>query len=45
MMNPPDFPDCIAEISHGTENQIQWKGSEGHLLLNVAEGSIIDWGP
>ena len=20
MMNPPDFPDCIAEISHGTEN-------------------------
>ena len=21
------------------------KGSEGHLLLNVTEGPIIDWGP
>ena len=48
MMNPPDLPDCVAEISHGTENWLRWKlcrGSEGHLLLNVAEGSIIDWGP
>ena len=48
MMNPPDLPDCVAEISHGIENWLRWKlckGSEGHLLLNVAEGSIIDWGP
>ena len=45
MMNPPDLPDCIAEISHGIENWIQrklCKGSEGHLLLNVTEGSIIN---
>ena len=48
MINPPDLPDCVAEISHGIENWLRWKlckGSEGHLLLNVAEGSIIDWGP
>ena len=48
MMNPPDLPDCVAEISHGIENWLRWKlckGSEGHLLLNVAEGSIINWGP
>ena len=48
MMNPPDLPDCVAEISHGIENWLRWKlckGSESHLLLNVAEGSIIDWGP
>ena len=48
MMNPPDLHDCIAEISHGIENWIQWKlckGSEGHLLLNVTESSIINWGP
>ena len=48
MMNTPDLPDCVAEISHGIENWLRWKlckGSEGHLLLNVAEGSIINWGP
>ena len=48
MMNPPDLPDCVAEISHGIENWLRWKlckGSEGQLLLNVAEGPIIDWGP
>ena len=48
MMNPPDLHDCIAEITYGIENWIQWKlckGSEGHLLLNVTEGSIINWGP
>ena len=47
MMNPPDLPDCVAEISHGIENCLRWKlckWSKGHLL-NVAEGSIIDWGP
>ena len=45
MMNPPDLPDCVAEIIHGIENWLRWKlckGSEGHLLLNVAEASIID---
>ena len=25
MMNPPDLPDCVAEISHGTENWLRWK--------------------
>ena len=48
MINPPDLPDCVAEISHGIENWLRWKlckRSKGHLLLNVAEGSIIDWGP
>ena len=48
MMNPPELPDCVAEIIHGIENWLRWKlckGSEGHLLLNVAEASIIDWGP
>ena len=48
MMNPPDLPDCVAESSHGIENCLRWKlckRSKGHLLLNVAEGSIIDWGP
>ena len=48
MMNPPDLPYCVAEISHGIENWLRWKlckGSEGHLLLNVAEASIIDSGP
>ena len=25
MMNTPDFPDCVAEISHGIENWLQWK--------------------
>ena len=36
MMNPPDLPDCVAEISHGIENWLRWKlckGSEGHLLF------------
>ena len=45
MMNPPELPDCVAEISHGIENWLRWKlckGSEGHLLLNVAEASIIN---
>jgi len=48
MMNPPDLPDCVAEISHGIKNWLRQKLCErakGHLLLNVAEGSIIDWGP
>ena len=48
MMNPPDLPDCVAEISHGIENWLRWKlckGSEGHLLLKATEGSIINWGP
>ena len=48
MMKPPDLPDCVAEFSHGIENWLRWelcKGSEGHLLLNVAEGPIFDWGP
>lgn len=47
-MNPPDLPDCVAEISHGIENWLRrklCKGSEGHLLLNVVEGSSISWGP
>ena len=45
MMNPPELPDCVAEIIHGIENWLRrklCKGSEGHLLLNVAEASIID---
>ena len=48
MMNPPELPDCVAEIIHGIENWLRrklCKGSEGHLLLNVAEASIINWGP
>lgn len=48
MMNPSDLPDCAADISHGIENWLRWKlckGSEGHLLLNVAEGSSFNWGP
>lgn len=47
MMNTPDLPDCVAEISHGIKPGYNGncKGSEGHLLLNVTEGSIIDWGP
>jgi len=46
MMNLPDLPDCVAEISHGIKNWLRCKlckGSEGHLLLNAAEGSTIDW--
>ena len=42
MMNPPDLPDCVAEISHGIKNWLRWKlykGSEGHLLLNVTKDS------
>ena len=47
MMDPPDLPDCVAEISHGIENWLQWKlcKGSGHLLLNVTEGSIINQGP
>ena len=48
MMNPPDLPDCVADTSHGIENWLRWKlckGSEGHLLLNVAEGSSLDCRP
>ena len=48
MMNSPDLPDCVTEISHGIQNWLRWKlckESEGHLLLNVAKGSIINWGP
>ena len=25
MMNPPDLPDCVAEISHGIKTWLQWK--------------------
>ena len=42
MMNPPDLPDCVAEISHGIKNWLRWKlckGSEGHLLLNITKDS------
>ena len=43
-MNPPDLPDCVAEISHGIKNWLRWKlykGSEGHLLLNVTKDLLI----
>ena len=29
MMNPPDLPGCIAEISHGVENWLRWKLCKG----------------